>query len=458
MLRSIRYGEADRILHLYTAERGRVNAIAKGSRRPKSRFGGRLEPFFRLDLMLHEGRSDLCTVTGASTLDGYPRLRSDGAAPRRRRARLRRGPAAARLGRAEPPRLQPALPLPGAARRRARGPRRSGAARPPRRRARLPAEAGAGGRLLARARLLRALRRARGDRRVLGRRRRSRLQLLRGRRLPALARRARVHGRRARPARSPSCRRRRSGRSGRSSARSATRSPITLTSTSARSPKARDLESPGWMKRSRPPRSMRMRSPTASGPRRPSSSGSGRRARIRRVRREPEPDSPVRTPFQRDRDRIAHSKAFRRLKHKTQVFIAPEGDHYRTRLTHTLETCFIARTVARALGLNEDLTEAIGLGHDLGHPPFGHIGEEALDAALKERGGDGFRHNEHSLRVVERLERGGSGPQPDRAGPRRDPQPHRLAQAGDARGPGRPARRPRRLHQPRHRRRGPRRA
>ncbi len=117
----------------------------------------------------------------------------------------------------------------------------------------------------------------------------------------------------------------------------------------------------------------------------------------------------MRTPFQRDRDRIAHSKAFRRLKHKTQVFIAPEGDHYRTRLTHTLETCFIARTVARALGLNEDLTEAIGLGHDLGHPPFGHIGEEVLDVALKERGSDGFRHNEHSLRIVERLERGGRG-------------------------------------------------
>ena len=123
----------------------------------------------------------------------------------------------------------------------------------------------------------------------------------------------------------------------------------------------------------------------------------------------PEDDSVVRTPFQRDRDRIAHSKAFRRLKHKTQVFIAPEGDHFRTRLTHTLETCFIARTVARALGLNEDLTEAIGLGHDLGHPPFGHIGEEALDRALKERGGDGFRHNEHSLRVVEVLEREGRG-------------------------------------------------
>jgi len=125
-------------------------------------------------------------------------------------------------------------------------------------------------------------------------------------------------------------------------------------------------------------------------------------------RREPEPDSPVRTPFQRDRDRIVHSKAFRRLKHKTQVFVAPEGDHYRTRLTHTLEACFISRTVARALGLNEDLTEAIGLGHDLGHPPFGHIGEEVLDEALQEHGMR-FRHNEHSLRVVDELERDGRG-------------------------------------------------
>ncbi|MEX2196515.1 MAG: deoxyguanosinetriphosphate triphosphohydrolase [Thermoleophilaceae bacterium] len=117
-----------------------------------------------------------------------------------------------------------------------------------------------------------------------------------------------------------------------------------------------------------------------------------------------EEDSPVRTPFQRDRDRIVHSKAFRRLKHKTQVFISPEGDHYRTRLTHTLETCGIARTVARALALNEDLTEAVGLGHDLGHPPFGHIGEKVLDDCLKERFGTRFFHNHHSLRVVERLE------------------------------------------------------
>ena len=118
-----------------------------------------------------------------------------------------------------------------------------------------------------------------------------------------------------------------------------------------------------------------------------------------------EDDSPVRTPFQRDRDRIVHSKAFRRLKHKTQVFISPEGDHYRTRLTHTLETTGIARTVARALALNEDLTEAIGLGHDLGHPPFGHIGEQVLDDCLRERYGLRFHHNHHSLRVVDRIER-----------------------------------------------------
>ena len=117
-----------------------------------------------------------------------------------------------------------------------------------------------------------------------------------------------------------------------------------------------------------------------------------------------EPDSEHRTPFQRDRDRIVHSKAFRRLKHKTQVFIAPEGDHYRTRLTHTLEACGIARNVARALGLNEDLTEAISLGHDLGHPPFGHIGEDVLDRCVQERYGEHFLHNRHSLRIVERLE------------------------------------------------------
>src|SRR4051794_15220960 len=113
----------------------------------------------------------------------------------------------------------------------------------------------------------------------------------------------------------------------------------------------------------------------------------------------------LRTPFQRDRDRIVHTKAFRRLMHKTQVFVDPAGDHYRTRLTHTLETTGISRGVARALRLNEDLVEAVGLGHDLGHPPFGHAGEEALDRILRAGHGRGFRHNEHSLRVVDRLER-----------------------------------------------------
>ena len=111
----------------------------------------------------------------------------------------------------------------------------------------------------------------------------------------------------------------------------------------------------------------------------------------------------LRTPFQRDRDRILHSKPFRRLKGKTQVFIDPTGDHYRTRMTHTLETTAIARGVARSLRLNEDLVEAIGLGHDMGHPPFGHAGEDALDLALQDRFGRRFRHNEQSLRIAESL-------------------------------------------------------
>ena len=111
----------------------------------------------------------------------------------------------------------------------------------------------------------------------------------------------------------------------------------------------------------------------------------------------------MRTPFQRDRDRILHSKPFRRLKGKTQVFIDPAGDHYRTRMTHTLETTAISRVVARALRLNEDLVEAIGLGHDMGHTPFGHAGEDALDNALRERFSRRFRHNEQSLRIARSL-------------------------------------------------------
>jgi len=124
-----------------------------------------------------------------------------------------------------------------------------------------------------------------------------------------------------------------------------------------------------------------------------------------RGREQPIDPCDMRTEFQRDRDRIIHCKSFRRLKYKTQVFLSPEGDHYRTRLTHTLEVSQIARTLARALHLNEDLAEAIALGHDLGHTPFGHIGERTLDDLMPE----GFRHNEQSRRMVEVLERDGSG-------------------------------------------------
>ena len=122
-------------------------------------------------------------------------------------------------------------------------------------------------------------------------------------------------------------------------------------------------------------------------------------------RERPEREDDLRTCFMRDRDRIVHCKAFRRLKHKTQVFLSPEGDHYRTRLTHTLEVSQIARTIARGMNLNEDLTEAIALGHDLGHTPFGHAGERALRRAS----GRAFDHNEQSLRIVQRLEKDGQG-------------------------------------------------
>jgi dGTPase len=125
------------------------------------------------------------------------------------------------------------------------------------------------------------------------------------------------------------------------------------------------------------------------------------------TRKNPEQECSVRTAYQRDRDRILYSKAFRRLMHKTQVFIAPEGDHYRTRLTHTLEVSQISRTISRALRLNEDLTEAIALGHDLGHAPFGHAGERVLDELMKKHAGEKFHHSLQSLRVVDYLEREG---------------------------------------------------
>ncbi|MBW2092251.1 MAG: deoxyguanosinetriphosphate triphosphohydrolase [Deltaproteobacteria bacterium] len=129
------------------------------------------------------------------------------------------------------------------------------------------------------------------------------------------------------------------------------------------------------------------------------------RAAETRGRLVPEPECELRTAFQRDRDRITHSKAFRRLKHKTQVFLAPTGDHYRTRLTHTLEVAQIARTISRTLRLNEDLTEAISLGHDLGHTPFGHAGEEVLNEIFP----GGFSHHQQGLRVIDCLEKNGKG-------------------------------------------------
>ncbi len=129
------------------------------------------------------------------------------------------------------------------------------------------------------------------------------------------------------------------------------------------------------------------------------------KSRLSKGREQPEAPDPIRTCYQRDRDRIIHCKSFRRLKHKTQVFIAPLGDHYVTRLTHTLEVSQIARTIARALNLNEDLTEAIALGHDLGHTPFGHWGEDTLNELYEK----GFRHNEQSLRIVDLLEKDGRG-------------------------------------------------
>ena len=224
MLRSMRYGEADRILHLYTPQRGRVGAIAKGVRRARSRFGGRLEPFFRLQLDLHEGRGELLTVTGAQTVEALSAPARGRPRARRRRARVRRGRAAVRDRRAPSGRVQPALPPPVAAGRGAsRGPA-SGA----RGRARVPAEADARRGSRAAARRLRDLRRARAPRRLLRRRRRSRVRRLRGRSFPLEPHAyGFMTGRSGR--RWPRRRRRPSRRSGRSSARSPRRSSTTRT-------------------------------------------------------------------------------------------------------------------------------------------------------------------------------------------------------------------------------------
>ena len=175
----------------------------------------------------------------------------------------------------------------------------------------------------------------------------------------------------------------------------------------------------------------------------------------------PEPPDDLRTEFQRDRDRVIHTNAFRRLKHKTQVFVAPIGDHFVTRLTHTLEVTQIARTLARALRLNEDLVEAASLGHDVGHTPFGHIGEQVLDALHP----GGFRHNEQSLRTIDVLEKDGAGLNLTyetrmavlhHSKPRGDFPQRRRARRAEPGGPDRPCRGRRRLPRARHRRCGPR--
>ena len=402
VLRSMRYGEADRILHLFTPDRGRLSAIAKGVRRAKSRFGGRLEPYFRLQMVLYQGRSDLFTVTSAETIHGYPRLREHGGTLD---AAARACDAVARMfddhdaHRGVYHLLANQLALLDA----------DAGAGHARRSARVPAQAAAGRRLRAPARRVRGLWGGRAPRRLLRRGGRRGLSGLRGQRVRPRPGRARLHGRRARPAARGGARRsaararpgragdHRDARASRESAPSSRRSVTNL-----RSPPfvagrrvimdgvSAPVVDPGFEARIRA---------WEDGALAPAATRSYPADRAR-----PEEDCGLRTPFQRDRDRIVHCKAFRRLKHKTQVFVAPEGDHYRTRLTHTLETTQISRTVARALRLNEDLTEAIGLGHDLGHPPFGHIGEDVLDRAGRERYGRGFRHNEHSLRVVEVIE------------------------------------------------------
>ena len=437
VLRSLRYGEADRILHLYTPARGRIGAIAKGVRRTRSRFGGRLEPFSRVRLVCHEGRGELLTITAVETLDAHARLR-DHAATLDSAARA--CDAVARVFETEEPHpavynlLANELALLAA----------DADARDPRQRARVPPQAARRGRPRAGARRVRVVRRARAPRRLLAAGGRRRLQRLRGGRRSRSPRETHefMTAALASPlAQAP-------GRVAARAARSRARDRR-----DARAPRP-PAPAPGGGCDDASPR--RSRSACASA--RSASSRRSRRAPIRRCAPRPRRTAACARRSSATATGSSTRKAFRRLKHKTQVFVAPEGDHYRTRLTHTLEVTGISRTVARALALNEDLAEAIGLGHDLGHPPFGHIGEDVLDRCLRERFGGAFHHWEQSLRVVDALERDGARPEPDRAGPRRDPLPLRpRAGAGDARGRDRAHHRPLRLPQPRHRRRAARR-
>ena len=451
VLRSIRYGEADRILHLFTPERGRLSAIAKGVRRSKSRFGGRLEPFFRLRLVLYQGRSDLFTVTSAETLAGHPRLREDGAALD---GAARACDAVARLFDDHDAHagvyhlLANHLALLDADA--ARATRANALAF----RLKLLLAAGFAPQLAACASC------GEGDH-LSGFSGAAGGVVCSACEATAFPLSQEAHdflvGALGTPLAEAATRRR--GRSPRPSGRSSRRSSTTRTCGSVRSERDKTAADPrfgGFGRhhggRERPRRRTSLRGPhprvggggaRAGGPALLSGGARASRGGLRAAHPVPARSRPDRAlegvPPAQAQDAGLRRAGRRPLPHAAHPHAGDDADR---------------RTVARALRLNEDLTEAIGLGHDLGHPPFGHIGEEVLDRAGRERFGRGFRHNEHSLRVVDVLER----PQPHRAGPRRDPAPlHRRRGARDARGQDRPARRPDRLHQPRHRRRAARR-
>ncbi len=433
MLRSMRYGEADRILHLYTPRDGRLSAIAKGVRRSRSRFGARLEPFFRIRIVLHEGRSDLYTVTGADTLAAHAALRDHAATLD---AAARACDAVTRLFETSDPHPEVFQLLANELALLTSDPAQARPANGLAFRMKLLLAAGIVPQLgscatCGEAEHLQGFSAAAGGV-VCGSCEAAafpldaeELPVPRGRARRDAGQRPGCVRPRAAAGRTRDRRDRRASRATCTCARCCAARPSVLVQNATHAAKTsqRNRARADGHCQNRRTVTDQLLATSYEHPSGPVADAFAKRIKAREERElspratrsypvqrpAPEPDCGLRTPFQRDRDRIVHSKAFRRLKHKTQVFVAPSGDHYRTRLTHTLEVTQVSRTVARALRLNEDLVEAIGLGHDLGHPPFGHIGEDALDRCLSERFGLRFRHHEHSLRVVDTLERDGKG-------------------------------------------------